>query len=94
MGMAGFGASACNLDGDLYVSGLRGILYRLSDTGLAWEEAGRLKTPRFFHQLVPGPHGSVLAVGGASENGHVATIERIDLNRPSVVRNSAKSDSR
>jgi hypothetical protein len=94
MGMAGFGASACNLDGDLYVSGIRGILYRLSNAGLAWEEAGRLKTPRFFHQLVPGPHGSLLAVGGASENGHVATIEQIDLNMPSAARNPAKDDSR
>ena len=85
-GMAGFGASAWNLDGDLYVCGLRGVLYRLNDTGSAWEEAGKLETPRFFHQLVPGPHGSLLAVGGASMNGHIATIERIDLKSPQVVK--------
>ena len=87
VGMAGFGASACNLDGNLYVCGLRGILYRLSDTGSAWEEAGKLETPRFFHQLVPGPHGSLLAVGGASMNGHLATIERIELKNAHVVNN-------
>jgi hypothetical protein len=28
---------------------------------------------------VPGPHGSLLAVAGASMNGHIATIERIEL---------------
>lgn len=78
-GMAGFGASACNLDGCLYVSGLRGILYRLNDQGSAWEEAAKLETPRFFHQLVSGPQGSLLAVGGASMNGHVASIERIEV---------------
>ena len=64
-GLAGFGVSAWNLDGQLYVCGLRGVLYRLNDAGSAWEEAGRLETPRFFHQLVPGSHGGLLAVGGA-----------------------------
>ena len=86
VGMAGFGVSAWNLDGDLYVCGLRGVLYRLSDTGSAWEEAGKLETPRFFHQLVPGPHGSLLVVGGASMNGHLATIERIELKTAHVVK--------
>jgi len=89
VGMAGFGVSAWNLDGDLYVCGLRGVLYRLSDTGSAWEEAGKMETPRFFHQLVPGPHGSLLAVGGASMNGHLATIERIELKTAHVVNKHA-----
>ncbi len=87
VGMAGFAVSAWNLEGDLYVCGLRGVLYRLGDTGSAWEEAGKLETPRFFHQLVPGPHGCLLAVGGASMNGHIATIERIELKSPHVVKN-------
>jgi N-acetylneuraminic acid mutarotase len=78
-GMAGFGASAWNLGGDLYVSGLHGILYRLSRGGSSWEEVAKLQTPRFFHQLVPGPRGSLLAVAGASMDGHLATIEQIDL---------------
>ena len=78
-GMAGFGASAWNLDGELYVCGLRGTLYRLNDAGSAWEEAGRMETPRFFHQLVPAPHGGLMVVGGASQEGHLATIERIEL---------------
>jgi N-acetylneuraminic acid mutarotase/uncharacterized GH25 family protein len=90
VGMAGFGVSAWNLDGDLYVCGLRGILYRLSNTGSAWEEAGKLETPRFFHQLVPGPHGSLLAVGGASINGHLASIEQIDLKNARVGKNDGK----
>ena len=94
VGMAGFGVSAWNLDGDLYVCGLRGVLYRLSDTGSAWEEAGKLETPRFFHQLVPGPHGSLLAVGGASMNGHLATIERISLtSRDTAVKNGSDKKS-
>jgi hypothetical protein len=76
-GLAGFGGSACTVDGELYVSGLRGILHRLSETGRAWENAGQLAQPRFFHQLVPGGGDSLLAVGGASRKGHIADIERI-----------------
>jgi hypothetical protein len=86
-GMAGFGVSAWNLDGELYVCGMRGVLYRLSDSGSAWEEAGRLETPRFFHQLVPAPQGGLMVVGGASMNGHLATIERINPAKVHAVKN-------
>ena len=50
-GMAGFGVSACNFDGELYVSGLRGVVLRLSESGSEWEEAARMAHGRFFHQL-------------------------------------------
>jgi hypothetical protein len=76
--LAGFGASAWNLDGRLYVSGLPGVLYRLSDDGKSWEEAARLKTPRFFHRLLPGHEpNTLLAVAGSAEDGHVANVEAI-----------------
>ena len=90
VGMDGFGVSAWNLDGELYVCGKRGVLYRLAKNGAEWEEAGKLETPRFFHQLVPGPHGSLLVVGGASMNGHLDTIEQIT---PGVTKSAAKSSS-
>ena len=61
VGMAGFGVSAWNLGGEFIRVWSSRRLYRLGDTGSAWEEAGKLETPRFFHQLVPGPHGSLLA---------------------------------
>jgi uncharacterized GH25 family protein len=78
-GMAGFGVSAWNLNGTLYECGVRGVLYRLNEAGSAWEEAGHVKTPRFFHQLVPASGGGLLVVGGASVNGHLATIERVEM---------------
>jgi hypothetical protein len=78
-GHSGFGVSAWNLDGKLYVSGLRGSVYRLNDAGSAWEEVARLARGRFFHQLVPTEHGGLLAVGGASRDGHLADIEWIDV---------------
>jgi N-acetylneuraminic acid mutarotase len=78
-GMAGFGGSACTLDGQIYASGLRGIVYRLNDSGSAWEEAARLDKPRFFHQLLPAGDGVLLAVAGATRKGHLADIELVDV---------------
>jgi N-acetylneuraminic acid mutarotase len=76
-GMAGFGISACNLNGELYVSGLRGMILRLNESGSAWDDAAQMTTARFFHQLLPTPDGEVLlAVGGASREAHLANIER------------------
>jgi hypothetical protein len=86
-GMAGFGASAWNLDGNLYVCGLGGVLHRLSKDGSSWEEAGRIATPRFFHQLVPGPDGGLMVVGGASQDGHLASIERVEIQDDRAVTN-------
>ncbi|HJQ80849.1 MAG TPA: hypothetical protein VJ828_12875 [Lacipirellulaceae bacterium] len=81
-GHAGFGASAWNLEGELYASGLTGILFRLSDDGSQWKQVGRLVKPRFFHQLVPAADGrGLLAVGGASREGHLADIEWIDVGK-------------
>jgi N-acetylneuraminic acid mutarotase len=79
-GMAGFGVSAWNLDGDLYVSGFRGQVFRLTEDGSEWEEVARLVTPRFFHQLVPaGVDGALIAVGGASRDGHLVDLELIKI---------------
>jgi uncharacterized GH25 family protein len=80
-GMAGFGAAACGLNENVYVSDLRGIVYRLNDAGSDWEEAARLAQPRFFHQLLPAGDGRLLAIGGASRKGHLANSETIELGR-------------
>lgn len=83
-GMAGFGISACNLDGELYVSGIQSTVFRLGDNGTRWEEAARMVTGRFFHQLLPTSDGSLIAVGGASEDGHLTSIETIPVRRPAA----------
>ncbi|MEX0642819.1 MAG: PQQ-binding-like beta-propeller repeat protein [Pirellulales bacterium] len=92
-GMAGFGVSAWNLDGRLYVSGFRGIVYRLNEAGAEWEEVARLEKPRFFHQLVPaGAGGGLLAVGGASQDGHLSDIEQIDIDSKPTAADAHKGD--
>jgi hypothetical protein len=78
-GMMTFGTAACDLDGQIFVTGLQGVVYRLNETGSAWEEATRMATGRFFHQLVPTSDGRLLAVGGASREDHLADIEAIGI---------------
>ncbi len=75
-GFAAFGVSAWNLDGAVYASASEGVLQRLTSVDGDWEQAGELETPRFFHRLLPGGQGQLLAIGGASmEDGHLATTE-------------------
>lgn len=81
-GMAGFGISACNLDGELFVSGILGTVLRLSDDGTRWEKAASMVTGRFFHQLLPATDDTLVAVGGASEDSHLTDIETISARRP------------
>ncbi len=78
-GLMAFGGAACDVDGEIYVTGLQGVVYKLNDAGSAWEEATRMATGRFFHQLVPTSDGRLLAVGGASRKDHLADIESIDV---------------
>jgi hypothetical protein len=84
-GMAGFGVSAWNLDGNVYISGFNGRMFRLTGDGSNWEEVARLVRPRFFHQIVPAAvEDTLLVVGGASRKGHLSDIEPIDVSTAAV----------
>ncbi|MEM6328983.1 MAG: hypothetical protein AAF790_01915 [Planctomycetota bacterium] len=75
-GLKGFGASAWLLDGALYASAADGVLRSLSDVDGQWQDAGKLQTPRFFHRLLPGGEGRLIAIAGASPvKGHLAEAE-------------------
>ena len=81
-GMQGFGVSAWNHKGKLYVSGSSGIVYALSDDLDGWQEVARHADPRFFHRLLPAGDDRLLMIGGASltRRGHVADSEWVELN--------------
>jgi N-acetylneuraminic acid mutarotase len=84
-GMSGFGVSAWNLDGKLYVSGFNGRVFRLADDGAKWEQVAKLAQPRFFHQLVPAAgKDALLVVGGASRDGHLADAELVDVSAEAI----------
>jgi len=73
--MNGFGVSAWNLAGQLFVSGSNGTVYRLKTTDGGWEVAGQLHQARFFHRLLPYSDQSMIALGGAGGSKHLSDIE-------------------
>jgi hypothetical protein len=77
----GFAVAACCAGGELFVSGRDGDLWRLA--GDHWQTVAALAQPRFFHRLLPGPNGQLLAIGGASDE-HLATCELVPVNRGSL----------
>lgn len=92
-GMSGFGVSAWNLGDDLYISGFNGRVFKLADDGSKWEVVAKLAEPRFFHQLVPAAQeDALLVVGGASREGHLTSIELIDVSDEAVKNAAASAD--
>lgn len=72
----GFGASAFAVGGRLYVTGIAGKLYRLSEDGEKWEAAGDMLHKRFFHRMLPMHDGNLLLVGGSDKKrGKVRELE-------------------
>lgn len=64
--MAGFGCSAFEIAGKLYVTTADGSLMRLSDSGVAWEVVKQLDNARFFHRMVPYDDSHVIMIGGSN----------------------------
>ena len=75
----GFGTSAIAVNGRLYYSGGSGVIYRLSKDGDVWETVGAWALPRITHRILPGPGGSLLAVGGSAKGDQTPVIESIPL---------------
>jgi N-acetylneuraminic acid mutarotase len=88
--MAGFGMSAWNAGGTIFVCGCEGIVYRLNEKGDHWAEIARLAKPRFFHRLLPAGPNALLVVGGATSDGHIADCEMIDISGSADVADNSK----
>jgi len=75
--MGGFGFSAIAHEGRLFASGLPGHLLELR--GDKWVPIAQLAHARFFHRLVPGGKGRLIALGGESRKGVKPPPEVITL---------------
>jgi hypothetical protein len=85
-GMDGFGVSAWQFDDELFVSGASGIVHQLAGDGTTWVEVAKLTQERFFHRLLPLNGTEILAVGGASNAGHLRNLEAFPVAIPAVAR--------
>lgn len=63
----GFGFAAAAHEGRLFASGVKGRLLELR--GNAWVAVAKLSHPRYFHRLLSGGAGKLIAIGGESGNG-------------------------
>ena len=79
----GFGSSAFATAGRLYVTTSTGTLFRLAESGDAWEKVALTPTARFFHRMVPVGPGKLAVFGGTSmTTGKFAEVEILDVNAP------------
>jgi outer membrane protein assembly factor BamB len=75
--LGGFGFAAVAHEGRLFASGAAGELLELAGDG--WEPVTKLQHPRFFHRLVSGGKGRLIALGGESKEGKKTPPEVIEL---------------
>lgn len=76
--MEGFGNSAFEVGGRLFVSTVEGNLQRLD--GDKWTLVAKLQTPRFFHRMLPVSKDELVLVGGSSRSGpRVTSLETVRL---------------
>ena len=74
-----FAVSAFGVGDTVWASGIDGRVYSLRDGASAWVDTGYdLKTPRFFHRLLP--HGErLLFIAGASKASHLDSVEMVEI---------------
>ena len=79
-GMAGFGSSAFECSGQLFVSSLGGFVHQLSDDGSQWLTVAEMEQARFFHRMLPTQDSRMLLLGGANmEIGKFTNIDAVEI---------------
>ena len=74
----GFTPASAVAGGRLYVTPADGKLYRLTEAGDRWEEAGKLREPRFVARMVPGGAGHLVVIAGAAPGTLLASVEVVE----------------
>jgi N-acetylneuraminic acid mutarotase len=75
--LGGFGFAAVAHEGRLFASGAAGVLLELRQA--AWVPVAKLEQPRYFHRLVSGGTGKIIALGGENREGKKSSPEVIEL---------------
>jgi N-acetylneuraminic acid mutarotase len=74
----GFTPASAVADGHLFLTPADGKLYRLTEKGDRWEDAGHLKEPRFVARMVPSPGGGVIVIAGTGPSALLASVEAVE----------------
>jgi hypothetical protein len=73
--MTGFGVAACAHRDTVLVGLMDGSLFRLTEDGTAWVQAGATLFGRYFQRMVPLRNDRIAVLGGASKQGHLCSME-------------------
>ncbi len=73
-----FTPAACVAGDRLYVSPSDGVLYRLNEKKIAWENIATFEKQRSVHRVVSARDDLLLILGGASKAGNLADVESIE----------------
>lgn len=78
--MKAFGSSAFGIGDKVWFSGYDGRVLSIADGDEKWADTGYdLEIPRFFHRLIPGVKDDLLFIGGSGKEGHMTSIESVEL---------------
>ena len=76
----GFGAAGLGIGDALYATVMDGRIFRLDAGAEDWAGVTNLAVGRFFHRLSTTPdNAQLIALGGASRNGHLRNIEFVAI---------------
>lgn len=75
----GFGVAAATANGRIHASGAEGVVWSWMPGETSWTQVGTLTFPRFFHQLLPGANGDLLALGGINRGLRTRHVESLPL---------------
>lgn len=80
-GMEGFGSSAFNVNGRLFVSTYGGNLQSLDQDEADWRIATKLDDDRFFHRMLPHDNRLILVGGASMVEGKRLHFESVELSK-------------
>jgi N-acetylneuraminic acid mutarotase len=80
--MEGFGNSAFEAGGKLFVSTIEGNVQQWD--GKQWTLVAQAEFPRFFHRMLPLSSRELLLVGGSARTGKVFAVETVAIDTPAA----------
>lgn len=78
----GNGIAAAAVGNHLFIGGMTGIVYSLSDSGEGWKQVGKMPTPRIHHRLEAINEEQLILVAGATRSGHLKDVTKLSVRDP------------
>lgn len=91
---AGFSPAACALDGRVIVTSMDRSVHALDVADGKWTKVGETAEPRFVNRIVPKSANEIIAIGGASMKGPLASLEVVKLDLKPTEKTGASKEQK